>query len=306
MNQKHIFTLLFLLSFVLNSFAQEKLIEESESKIKNEIAKYIYSNLKSSKTVKYEIEDGVKDTTADLISTSLLDKEKNEFIETVVSPSYSKTVNKFDEKGNITDITIYYENGYQMSKLKTEYNEYGKAKERKYYFGESFTFKINYNYDEQNNITKLIYSDTMGILLSTSYFEYDKKGNILSENKYNQLDSLEISYEYKYDAKGNCIKETTTIPNISLSNIKKYVYDKKGNLIQSSESKSNGNELINEVTYKYDKENRLIQESNVKKAGAVPEIKNYFYNDSGRLERWTFKDTTENIESEYDISYELF
>jgi hypothetical protein len=306
MNFKYLPVILLIFIWSTYIFPQEKIIEDANRGIKKNIENLFNLGIKSSLTYRYDVDEGIVDTTAELVSETTLDRDNNRLTEINYFPSYSKTVNTFDENKNIVNIAMFYENSSQMSKVMTEYNLNGNIKEKIYYFGDNFTFRVNYKYDNKNNINRLMYYDSSDNVLNYSVLSCDKNGNIESENKYNQYDSLEIKYSYEYDAQNNCLKEITAIPNATIFNIKEFVYDKNGNLTEEYENQVNGKEIEKKIIYKYNKSNLLEEETHLKANNDVLIKIVYNYDRQGKRTGWTFKDFVEKIEYLHKINYVLF
>jgi len=304
MNLKNLLTAFIIFVFAFNSFSQEKLIEESDLALTKKIERFYTLNLQSEVTSRYEIEDGVMDSTSDLTSQLILDRNNNRFTEINYYPSFTKTEATFDGDKKITDITMFYENGIQMSKVTTEFNPDGKIKEKKYYFGDSYTFRIQYNYIDNNNIDKLIYYDPEGTIINYSYFTYDNNGNILSELKYNQNDSLEMKYYYEYDKKGNCKREINSISNVATELVKEFKYDKENNLTEIGGNIVGSNNIQPLTKYKYDAAGNVVEETNFGNDGKITTVNHCEYDSKGRKIECKYKDFIENIEYIYKTIYQ--
>jgi|GEM_PF-2716462 hypothetical protein len=303
MNLKILLAAITIFIFSINTYCQEKLIEESDLAITKKIERFYTLNLQSEVTFRYEIEDGEMDSTSDLASQLILDRNNNRFTEINYYPSFTKTETTFDGK-KITDVTMSYENGIQMSKVTTDYNPDGKIKEKKYYFGDSYTFRIHYDYNDNNNIDKLIYYDPEGTIINYSYFTYDKNGNILSELKYNHNDSLEMKYYYEYDKGGNCTKEINSISNVATEMVKEYKYDKENNLTEVGSNFIGSNNIHLIIKYKYDAAGNPSEETHFGVDGKIGSVNHCEYDNKGRIIECKFKDYIENIEYVYKTIYQ--
>ena len=203
----------------------------------------------------------------------LVKKEKNtgtiEFI--YDSKSNLKTV-----KDNSIDVTGNYEYDLANRLTKAEYSN---------------GFKINYNYDFNNNINKISYKlnnqnydvnynfDSDNKLLNLQFnnskikINYDKLARISTK----EIDNGENSYitTLTYQDLEDANKTTSLVKSIKNGNNNelKYTYDKMGNI----ETIKEGDNLI--VKYYYDELNQLIREDNKKQEKTIT----YEYDKGGNI-----------------------
>ena len=170
------------------------------------------------------------------------------FVKSIWYSSDEKTVdrvfiNTYDENGNRTSITVYY-------------NYDGEIKKHLYF---------EMKYDEHGNETEWfeVKADNgIGTVCKYSY-KYDDKGNITKKTEDNSSSKGKISeYTYTYDDDGNMLTETlkrySKKETLSESS-RKYEYDSRGNLIREETISDNGS-TVNVITYEYDAQNRKIRE----------------------------------------------
>ncbi|MBI5403454.1 MAG: hypothetical protein HY959_08635 [Ignavibacteriae bacterium] len=281
--------------------AQVKMMDESDLEIKKLIEGFMMKDIVSSTVYRYDIDSGVVGTEAEKISKMALDMNSRLFTVTELYPNYSKTVIKFNDNNDIYDIGIYYADNSLMSRVKTAYESDGKVKEKIYYFGNTYTFKIENKYSS-GNLIRQEYTDSLGKIQNYSNLFYDNAGKVIEEDKYNSFDSLEITYSYSYDGNGNCTEELMAYPSskIILKTVKKY---DSNNRITEKMNYGAGEKISSRNIYKYNESGKLSEESIYSIDDKLTIKYEYFYDENGNKTSWKYTDALEDIEYLYKIVY---
>lgn len=227
---------------------------------------FLVGEVKSTTNKTFDIKDGVKELKDHLKREYNLDGHRS------LSLYYEKNgrlrmrqVSKFDEDGNKIGYTNYNENDLRDSYGKYELNYDGNIV-RKFHDGEH---EESYEYDDNNNITKVLYPNTGG----RDIYEYDDNG----------LATQQLSLSGENSMFGNLFsgpkKKLTTFVNDRWGNIiemKVYNAETKELLFTQKNSINNQGDEIESIGYKAD--------------GSIhAHVKyEYKYDDSGN---WTFKKT---------------
>lgn len=295
------FLVLFLSGFVA-AFGQIKIVNESDDLLKKTFEYNIDKGITSLGTTRYDMEEGQVTGDLEKISEIKMDLNGNAYTEIVYYPNYSKTVYKFNELKNITDVSIYYSDNTLMSKVITVYeSDLVTVKEKIYYFGSSMTFKTKNSY-KSLKLVKQDYLDSIGKILSYSKFFYDGKDRLIQEDKYNEKDTLEIIYQYIYDESGNCIEESINYPQSKYTSRISNKYDNNGRKTEKSVY-SLGDKLISKNEYRYNNAGLLSEDLSYSIDGKVVSKNEYKYDDKGNKVEWRFTDLIEDVEYLYKYEY---
>jgi hypothetical protein len=281
--------------------SQVKMTKESDLEIKKIIEEFIAKDIISSTLYRFDVDSGVVGTEVEKIRKTVIDKNKN--ILSIISfyPNYSRTVVSFDNNNDLTDITIYYQDNSVMSQIKTIYENDRKIKEKIYYFGNSFTFKVS-NFYSSGNIIKQEFTDSLGKRLSYSKLFYDNSGNLIEEDKYNTMDSIEIVYSYLYDGKGNCTEELIKYPSSNITSKTVNKYDSDNKLVEKI-NYGIGDKVSSRNVYKYDASGKMIEDF-IYSIDDKLTIKNeYSYDENGNKSVWIYNDFNEDANFIYKIVY---
>jgi hypothetical protein len=145
-------------------------------------------------------------------------------------------------------VYYWYNNAWDFNEIDSfSYYNSGKIKEEKYYqyyLGFQFWYKVLYNYDNNENLKKWVYSsydtyDDSFVYRKTFYYNTDSTLSKVFYENFNACtntiipDSLMITYTY--DNQHNLIKKTYRIDDISghtTDNNFSYTYDSYGNSVQ--------------------------------------------------------------------------
>jgi hypothetical protein len=169
-----------------------------------------------------------------LIKETRSDKDK---------PNPSKTIYKYDSKGNNIAKTYYDYDNYISNQWNYEYDEHGnktKMEEQRYFSGQRRA-KYIYLYDKNGNtIEKRIISKD-GKLMDRNTYEYNKGDNIIQENAYRDDGSLGATWRFSYNKKGNLIEykeyfyfEGRNDGLLNRHEVFKYLFDNNGNWIKKT------------------------------------------------------------------------
>ncbi len=198
---------------------------------------------------------------------------------------YKNAYKEFDENGNVTK-EIYFRQGdinqelsykYDHNQQKTKYENYDasndevsfrqiidydddgkKIKEERYNGSEHF--EINYNYDNQGNLTEIL-------------------------KKKREKSGASVTYELEekriYNRDGNTVTIEVLTPDDIL--LKKIInkHDDQGNLIEFNEYDENDNRL-KKISYEYNDENQKIKEVKHQRGNFIYE-KQYQYNNQNNV-----------------------
>jgi hypothetical protein len=293
--------LIILLGFFGTASSQVKMMDESDLEMKKLIEGYIAKDIVSSTLYRFDVDSGVVATEPEKISKTVLDM--NNKIMSLISfyPNYSRTIVSFNDINDITDITIYYQDNSIMSRIKTKYETNSKVKEKIYYFGSSFTFKVNNIYSSGNLIMQE-YVDSLGKKLSYSKLFYDNSGNLIEEDKYNVMDSIEIIYSYLYDGIGNCTEELITYPssNIISKTVKKYNPE---NRLAEIVNYGIGDKITSRNVYKYNESGKMTEDFLYSLDDKLAITNTYTYDENGNKSVWIYNDLNEDANYIYKIVY---
>ncbi len=169
-------------------------------------------------------------------------------------------INTYDEAGNQTSTTIYYNNNGELKKssyYETKYDEHGNETE---WFsadvdeGIERVYKYTYEYDENGNITKKTVNDSAHKdEIAEHTYTYDDAGNMLTETRERTKDKFgnkketfkDFTYVYEYDDHSNLIKKTSDVYGSEQHVVINYEYDDKNRKILEVDDSS-------EIRYEYE------------------------------------------------------
>ena len=204
--------------------------------------------------------------------------------------------NLYDERGNLTDIIEYYDNGDESSREYWRYSRTDKVLEAGVYKNGELSYKDVYTYDENDRLIEKWRYNKDGSENLTVKNTYDERGNCVEKQEqncrkvyeYNDLNQLVGFSEYIGDSK----HRRTVYERDSEGRIKKwenfvngvcegygfYEYDRNGNKTKLSAFK-NG-QL--ETEFEYDLNGNNTKQSTFKNGRLETEFE-YTYNDLGKL-----------------------
>ena len=168
---------------------------------------------------------------------------------------YTVFINTYDENGNNTSITVYYNyNGHPQKHLYYEmkYDEHGNETEwfeAKADNGIYGVCKYSYEYDDKGNIAKKTKDKSSSKYETEEYtYTYDDNGNMLTENRkrYSKKETLfESSRKCDYDSRGNLIREESSFSDGRADKVISYEYDAQNRKIRETDGYS-------ETVYEYE------------------------------------------------------
>jgi hypothetical protein len=195
---------------------------------------------------------------------------------------YAKYTNKYDDKGNKIEKSLYNRAGSLDSKetYKYDYDDKGNKIKVNIYDAEGdlslWSVKCTNKYDDKGNlIEQNVYNAVSGILYRVETYKYDDKGymieknigdkctnkyddkgNLIEQNVYNVDGTLDDKYTYKYDDKGNEIERNFYNGNADgvsfvIQRTYKYEFDKNKNWIKKISLDNQSPENIEERKYEY-------------------------------------------------------
>ena len=195
----------------------------------------------------------------------------------------SKTISKYDVKGNKTEVTCYnIENANEslLGKDVFKYDNNGNMIEQvRHKADRALAMKIILKYDDKGNQVEEDYYDPYGgSLEGQDIYKYDNKGNRIE-----RIDSISCrKWIYKYDGNGNQIEEVFYEGDGSLSTKLIYKYNDKGKKIECAGYDAKG--LTHKLIYKYDDKENQVEECcyNFKiENGALTDKTIWKYDDKG-------------------------
>lgn len=197
------------------------------------------------------------------------------------------TVFKFNQFGNLTELTDYdnngdlkrkriyeydkenklleeklFENGSLYDKWVSEYDSNGQDIERIRYLGNgSISNSIISKYDEGGMKIERIHKDESGSITGREIFKYNEIGQNIERLWYNENGILDVKVLNEFDRNNNKINEKFYKSDEIISSETDYRFDDFGNMIQMNGKYFRENTEI-ERTYKFiydDKKNWVVQ-----------------------------------------------
>lgn len=161
---------------------------------------------------------------------------------------------KFNEKGNIVQLTYLKENGSIEEKVTFKYSDKENKIEENDYdsIGNLLRKEIYIYYTNENKIQEWEY-DSNGNLNGRFTYKYDDKGNVFEFYSYKDNGALNWKNTYRYDDKGYKIEENLDSDKYTFMN------DDKGNEIETKLFKSDGRITKYTFKYSYDKKSNWIK-----------------------------------------------
>jgi len=167
----------------------------------------------------------------------------------------SKNVFKYDEKGNMTELSSYTSDGKLVSTIKTSYDANGAVTSEQTILGNgnvelTSTIKSDAkgNRIEQQDVRS---NATTNLFNYNYFYVYDEKGQLLERTAFRGNNTLAFKYIFKYDAAGNKIEWTQGGSDGSIVGKVLYKYDDKNNLTEEIVYDSKG-EVKSTFTYTYE------------------------------------------------------
>ena len=159
---------------------------------------------------------------------------------------FNKTVSKYDNSGNIIEVSEYDKEGILISKKNYKYNSKGSKIE-----------EVS-TYDTTHNPLEPRKND--GPCCETRYiYNYNSNGKVIEKKEVFENQNTFLSQSYKYDDKGNKIEEVSyrTYP---LPEKITYKYDSIGNIIEEVRYDKNGI-IYRKLGFEYNKNGKKVEEN---------------------------------------------
>lgn len=127
----------------------------------------------------------------------------------------------YDEKGNIRE-EVYYEQDKPMAKTIYKFDEKKNNTEVAFYLADGSkatapigpcfgAHRVAYRYDAKNELIGKTAYEENGDVKRTWTYNYDNKGNIAGDIRMDYYSTLKFTYNYEYDLKGNWIKQISFV-----------------------------------------------------------------------------------------------
>ena len=160
---------------------------------------------------------------------------------------------------------------------KIEYDAKGNVLKRETSYGAIF----EYEYDSNNNLSKITYTDEYGNVGYVETFAYDPKGQLIKETyEDNEFENpLSIVHTYIYDENGNLLVEDT-VNSSGYHSVDEYTYDANGDLIEKIERTPYGTYYY---LWEYDKAGNEILEKRSFADGTRDYMRSKTYDEAGNL-----------------------
>lgn len=141
---------------------------------------------------------------------SIEPKEKKNIINGVYKDSNGNIVEKYNDKSQLIEEIFYFPEDY-IQRTIYEYNIKGKLSKSSIYGilngKEELREYIQYEYDEHNNIVKMIMTDKIMNEEFWIKYQYNELGDVISMEK----DSEMVNFTYKYDSQNNWIERLSIV-----------------------------------------------------------------------------------------------
>lgn len=226
-------------------------------------------NIKSVKSIEYDAKEKFGEIAKEKITWDkygnypIVFNESGNQIENNIYPYgtlESKSIYKYDEKGNMIELNEYSSDGDLKNKSIFKYDDEGNPTDCDVYESDgSLENQIVWVFanNKRKEYKKL---DSKGNIVSKFIYKYDDDD--LKETIQFGLDGkLEKKYRFKYDNNGNQTESKEVSPDGNLIKLVTSIFDEDNNEIERNiyDSKE---KLENKHTYKYDKQNKLIEHKN--------------------------------------------
>ncbi|MBL0104859.1 MAG: hypothetical protein IPP51_14525 [Bacteroidetes bacterium] len=246
-------------------FLEAKIELDSEGRILSEL-KYLDSGeLEEENTYTYNAAGKLMShvlyfATEDVTERRLMDRnEKGDLIsETKMygDDAGEKTEYQYDEKGNITAIVQYDEEGEFLSKEEIKYNDKGNVTDRiQMDSGNKVTGRTSYTYNGELEIEECEY-DGNGSMITKTVAKFNSEGKELSSVQTNPQGKLISAVQNVFDDRGNVIEK---IYKDFYSKKVLFTYDEQNRMIGQEVFDSSGL-LLRRNTFVFDEEGNVAEE----------------------------------------------
>ncbi len=180
---------------------------------------------------------------------------------------FGTDIKVINDKGQLTEMSNYNNEGGLRTKLIFIYNEQGKQLESISRLADgSLFYRTEEKYDEQGkHIEHLQYSGVEERIISHEIHSYNEKGNLVSLIDYNIDGSIKSQWLHKYDEQGRAIeqiREYTAKENLRSNTKQTYKYNQHGDCTEMIYYKFDGSiDLSLTFIYKYNEHGNRIETS---------------------------------------------
>lgn len=188
----------------------------------------------------------------------------------------SKNVFKYDENGNMIELSNYKADGKLNSTVKSTYDANGKLIKEETFLGDGKIDLVSaIKTDAKGNKIEQEDVRPMGnILFNYKYqYKYDEKGQQIERVAYRGNGSLLFKYVFKYDDNGNRTEWIQTNSDNNIIGKVIYKYNEKNNLTEQTEYSGDANVKAKfTYSYEFDKKGNWIRQKKMQD-GKVVEVK---------------------------------
>ena len=190
--------------------------------------------------------------------------------------------NLYDERGNLTDIIEYDDNGNESSREYWRYNENDKILEEGYYRDGALLWKRSHTYDNGGNRLKTFGYDQDGTEKLLIQNTYDGKGNLIEKLNYEMYDGQVLRTANKYDDDGRLI-ESADYKDGEQGTRRVYEYDSRGN--QSLYALYEGEICFRHWETEYDKNGNMVKSSRYENGTLYAYAENKYNSQGKQIEK---------------------
>jgi len=232
---------------------------------------------------------------------------------------YKSTVTKYDNKGNITEITNFNDQGKIISFIVYQYDNRDNRvnferyqgnreklqqskktvydaksnKTREYGFDGATAYSNTFKYDANGSLSEIEYSIDNALVERRKLTYSGNKADIMV---YDVNNNMSFKQENTYNNKGLLVLEIRTGGTGNMMHSLNLNYNNAGDLMEEVKMRA-GDKLDYQKTYQYDNANRPIKEETVNLDGTKFVSHEYQYNNSGDLILESWKKTEKTKES---------
>ena len=140
----------------------------------------------------------IKGNVKEIIETTFDAKEA--FDEPQKGDLRTKDISKYDEDGNLTEMTVYNADGEITNKYKYEFDKDGNKTETTFYNADGeMTSKWKYEFYKDGNMTETTVYNADGEITNKYKYEFDKDGNKTETTFYNADGEMTNKWKGQYD-----------------------------------------------------------------------------------------------------------
>lgn len=151
--------------------------------------------------------------------------------------SYTTSMYMFNQRGDVYEVSTYNASGRLVPETIYRYDENGKMVEKQLYYQGALEKRVFFRYDAEGNNIEVRELDARGKLLRKLNYLYDAEGRIAKMIADVRIYNERCEYPFVYDSRGNLIEWTeynTPFDDESYSGFisHNYAYDLNGNVIK--------------------------------------------------------------------------